>query len=575
GGTPVTVGDLGTVRTGPELRRGLAELDGEGEVVGAIVIARYDTHALDVIQRVKARLATVAAGLPPGVEVVPTYDRSALIHRAVDTLQHALIEEGIVVALVIILFLLHLRSALLPILSLPLAVLLAFIPMAWLGIPATIMSLGGIAIAVGATVDAEIVMIEACHKRLEHAPPGISGAARRKLLAEAAREVTPAIFFSLLIIAVAFIPVFGLEGQAGRLFKPLAYTKTFVMLAAALLSVTFAPALRDLLIRGKIRKEQDHPISRLIRRVYEPFVYVALRRPITTLMIGGLAVLSAIPVTMRLGSEFMPALNEGDILYMPTTLPGLSIEEAKRQLARQDAILAAFPEVSRVFGKVGRAETPTDPAPLSMVETVVMLRPPNEWPTVETPRWHSGWAPRWLGLRHLWPEARPESWDELVAKLGASLQLPGWTGAYTMPIRARIDMLTTGVRTPVGVKVFGADLEAIERTGLALESLLRTVPGTRSILYERSLGGVYVDVIPRRDALARHGLAPEDLTALVEDAVGGETITTTVEGRRRFSVQVRLVEDARSSPERLRELPVPLPGPPGPAGIARAVPLGE
>ncbi len=578
GGTPVTVGDLGTVRTGPELRRGLAELDGQGEVVGAIVIARYDTHALDVIERVKARLATVAAGLPPGVEVVPTYDRSALIHRAVGTLRHALIEEGIVVALVIILFLLHLRSALLPILSLPLAVLLAFIPMAWLGIPATIMSLGGIAIAVGATVDAEIVMIEACHKRLEHAPPGISGAARRKLLAEAAREVTPAIFFSLLIIAVAFIPVFGLEGQAGRLFKPLAYTKTFVMLAAALLSVTFAPALRDLLIRGKIRKEQDHPISRLIRRVYEPFVYVALRRPITTLAIGGLAVLSAIPVTMRLGSEFMPALNEGDILYMPTTLPGLSIEEAKRQLARQDALLAAFPEVSRVFGKVGRAETPTDPAPLSMVETVVMLRPPDEWPTVATPRWHSGWAPRWLGLSYLWPETRPESWDELVAKLGASLQLPGWTGAYTMPIRARIDMLTTGVRTPVGVKVFGADLEAIERTGLALENLLRTVPGTRSILYERSLGGVYVDVIPRRDALARHGLRPEDLTALVEDAVGGETITTTVEGRRRFSVQVRLVEDARSSPERLRELPVPLPGSSGPAGssgITRTVPLGE
>jgi copper/silver efflux system protein len=574
-GTPIRVGDVGDVRLGPELRRGLAELDGQGEVVGAIVIARYDTHALDVIERVKARLDTLAANLPPGVEVVPTYDRSALIHRAVDTLSHALIEEGIVVALVIILFLLHLRSALLPILSLPLAVLLAFIPMQWLGIPATIMSLGGIAIAVGATVDAEIVMIEACHKRLEHAPPNMTARARRRLLAGAAREVTPAIFFSLLIIAVAFIPVFGLEGQAGRLFKPLAYTKTFVMLAAALLSVTFAPALRDLLIRGKIRREADHPVSRLIRAVYEPFVYIALRRPITTLAIGGLALLSAIPPAMRLGSELMPALNEGDILYMPTTLPGLSIEEAKRQLGRQDAILASFPEVERVFGKVGRAETATDPAPLSMVETVVMLKPREAWPTVATPRWHSDWAPRWLGLHLLWPEQRPETWKELIDKLGASMQLPGWSNGYTMPIRARIDMLSTGVRTSVGVKVFGSDLAAIERAGLAVEQLVRDVPGTRNVIYERSLGGVYVDIVPRRDALARHGLRPEDLTDLVEGAVGGETITTTVEGRRRFSVQVRAAADARQDPDRLRDLPVPLPGPAPPGALARAVPLGE
>jgi Cu(I)/Ag(I) efflux system membrane protein CusA/SilA len=575
GGAPVRVGDVGHVRVGPDLRRGLAELDGQGEAVGAIVVARYGTHALDVIDRVEARLAAVARGLPPGVEVVPTYDRSALIHRAVDTLQHALIEEGLVVALVILVFLLHLRSALLPILSLPLAVLLAFLPMHWLGIPATIMSLGGIAIAVGATVDAEIVMLEACHKRLERAPPDLPARERRRLLGEAAREVTPAIFFSLLIIAVAFLPVFGLEGQAGRLFKPLAYTKTFVMLAAALLSVTLAPALRDLLIRGNIRREADHPVSRLIRRVYEPFVYIALRRPRTTLAIGGLAVLSAVPIALRLGSEFMPALNEGDILYMPTTLPGLSIEEAKRQLARQDELLAGFPEVARVFGKVGRAETPTDPAPLSMVETVVMLRPQSEWPRVTRTRWHSGWAPELLRgpLNFFWPEQTPETWDELVAKLGASLQLPGWTGAWTMPIRARVDMLTTGVRTPVGVKVFGPDLAGVERAGLAVERLLRDVPGTRSILYERSLGGVYLDVVPRRDALARHGLRPEDLTDLVEAAVGGETITTTVEGRRRFSVQVRLAEDARSSPERLRELPVPLPG--GPAARTRAVPLGE
>jgi Cu(I)/Ag(I) efflux system membrane protein CusA/SilA len=575
--TPIRVGDIGHVRVGPELRRGLAELDGQGEVVGAIVIARYGTHTQDVIDRVKEKLASITPGLPPGVEVVTTYDRSALIDRAVGTLQHALIEEGIVVALVILVFLLHLRSALLPILSLPLAVLLAFIPMAWLGIPATIMSLGGIAIAIGATVDAEIVMLEACHKRLEHAPPDITPEQRRRLLGEAAREVTPAIFFSLLIIAVAFIPVFGLEGQAGRLFKPLAYTKTFVMLAAALLSVTFAPALRDLLIRGKIRREADHPVSRLIRAVYEPFVYVALRRPITTLAIGGLALLSAIPVALRLGSEFMPALNEGDILYMPTTLPGLSIEEAKRQLSRQDAILAGFPEVARTFGKVGRAETPTDPAPLSMVETVVMLKPPEQWPLVQRTRWHSDWTPDLLDspLNYFWPEQTPETWDELIAKLSASLQLPGWTGAYTMPIRARVDMLTTGVRTPVGIKIFGPDLAAIEHTGQQLEALLKQVPGTRSILYERSLGGVYVDVIPRRDALARHGLRPADLTDLVEAAVGGETITTTVEGRQRFSVQVRLAEDARSSPERLRELPVPLPSAPSRNGLAASVPLAE
>lgn len=578
GGTPVRVGDVGHVRLGPELRRGLAELDGQGEVVGAIVIARYGTHTLDVIDRVQEKLASIAPGLPDGVEVVTTYDRSALIHRAVDTLKHALIEEGIVVAAVVLIFLMHLRSALLPIVSLPLAVLLAFLPMAWLGIPATIMSLGGIAIAIGATVDAEIVMLEACHKRLERAPKNISERQRRRLLGEAAREVTPAIFFSLLIIAVAFIPVFGLEGQAGRLFKPLAYTKTFVMLAAALLSVTFAPALRDLLIRGNIRREADHPVSRLIRAVYEPFVYIALRRPLTTLAIGGLAVLSAIPITLRLGSEFMPVLNEGDILYMPTTLPGLSIEEAKRQLARQDAVLASFPEVARTFGKVGRAETPTDPAPLSMVETVVMLRPQEEWPMVQRTRWHTDWTPDLLDgpLNYLWPEQSPETWDELVAKLGASLQLPGWTGAYTMPIRARVDMLTTGVRTPVGVKVFGPDLAAIERAGLQIEALLRDVPGTRSILYERSLGGVYVDVIPKRDALARHGLRPADLTDLVEAAVGGETITTTVEGRRRFSVQVRLAEDVRSSPERLRELPVPLLAASASAGaLTPSVPLGE
>src|SRR5262252_7798639 len=364
-GAPIHMGDVGTVRFGGEIRRGLAELDGQGETVGAIVVARYGENALDVIRRVEERLGELTSALPEGVEIVPTYDRSSLIDRAIATLKKALTEEAITVSVVILLFLLHLRSALLPIVSLPIAVLLSFIPMYLLDIPATIMSLGGIAIAIGATVDAEIVMIEACHKKLEHAP---EGADRHRLLAEAAREVTPAIFFSLLIIAVAFLPVFTLTGQAGRLFKPLAYTKTFVMLFAALLSITFAPALRDMLIRGRIYPETRHPISRAIIRLYKPFVYVALRRPKSTVAIGLLAALSAIPLALRLGHEFMPPLHEGDLLYMPTTFPNITIEEAKRVLQAQDRILRSFPEVESVFGKIGRADTPTDPAPLSMVE---------------------------------------------------------------------------------------------------------------------------------------------------------------------------------------------------------------
>jgi copper/silver efflux system protein len=576
-GVPVRVGDVGEVRFGGDIRRGLGELNGEGETVGAIVIARYGENALDVIERVKARLQELGSTLPRGVEIVPTYDRSSLIHRAIDTLEHALLEEGITVALVILLFLLHLRSALLPILSIPIAVLLAFIPMFLLGIPATIMSLGGIAIAVGATVDAEIVMIEACHKKLEGAPKDISPGARAKLLHEAAREVTPAIFFSLLIIAVSFIPIFGLDGQAGRLFKPLAYTKTFVMLSAALLSITLAPALRDTLMRGKMRSEKDHPVSRAIRAVYQPFVYVALRRPLTTLLIGAFALLSAIPPYLKLGHEFMPALNEGDILYMPTTLPNVSIEEAKRQIQRQDRIIAEFPEVKTVFGKVGRAETPTDPAPVSMVETIIQLRPVAEWPRVHRERFYSSWAPAFLKkpLGAVWPEERPETWDELVAKMNAKLQLPGWTNAWTMPIKTRVDMLTTGVRTPVGIKVFGHDLASIEAAGRQLEAVMARVPGTRSSLYERTLGGTYVDVTPKREALARYGLQIDDLNAVIERAVGGEPVTTTVEGRRRFTVNVRYKEDFRSSPDKLRQVLVSLRRGDGGGDGAMAIPLGE
>lgn len=570
-GTPILVGDVGTVQFGGEIRRGLAELDGKGETVGAIVMARYGENALDVIARVKVRLEELRPALPPGVEIVPTYDRSSLIERAIATLRAALTEEAIVVSLVIVLFLLHFRSALLPIMSLPIAVALAFIPMYLLGIPATIMSLGGIAIAIGATVDAEIVMIEACHKKLERAPPNLDDKSRAKLLHEAAKEVTPAIFFSLVIIAVSFVPVFGLNGQAGRLFKPLAYTKTFVMLSAAVLSITLAPALRDLLLRGKIRSETNHPVSRAIMAVYRPFVYIALRRPKTTLAIGLFALLSAIPAYMKLGSEFMPPLNEGDILYMPTTLPNLSIEEAKRQLERQDRVLSSFPEVKSVFGKVGRAESPTDPAPLSMVETIIQLRPVAEWPMVHHARWYSG-GPSFVKppLRLLWPEDRRETWDELVAKLNASLRLPGWTNAWTMPIKTRVDMLTTGVRTPVGIKVFGQDLSSIEAAGTELESALRSVPGTRSVLYERSLGGVYVDIVPDRDALARYGMQIADLNDVVSTAIGGEPITTTVEGRRRFTVNARYKQDFRSTPDKLREVLIPLRGASG-----RAIPLGE
>ena len=558
-GVPVTVKDVASVRFGADIRRGLLEWNGEGEAVGAIVAMRYGENALDVIERVKQKVADLRPSFPEGVELEIAYDRSDLIGRSIETLKHSLVEEAIVVSLVIILFLLHLRSALLPILSLPVSVALAFIPMYLLDIPSTIMSLGGIAIAIGATVDAEIVMIEASHKKLEHAAPG---ADRHRLLAEAAREVTPAIFFSLLIIAVAFLPVFGLTGQAGRLFKPLAYTKTFVMLAAALLSITFAPALRDFLIRGKIFPEARHPVSRFLIRLYKPFVYVALRRPLSTVAIGVLAVVSAVSLARKLGHEFMPPLNEGDILYMPITFPNISIEQAKQQLQIQDRMLKSFPEVDSVFGKVGRAETPTDPAPLTMVETTVRLKPQDQWPPVMQERWYSSWMPEALkpALRPLWPEQRAKTWDELTAEMNRRMQLPGWTNAWTMPIKTRVDMLTTGIRTPIGVKVFGTDLNEIEKLGTNLERLLSPIPGTRSVLYERNLGGLYLDIIPNREALARHGLRVGDVQRTIEAAIGGTPISVTVEGRNRFSVNVRYPQDLRNDVDRLRRVLVPIAG---------------
>ena len=564
-GVPVLLRDLGTVRFGPDIRRGALDWNGEGEAVGGIVVVRYGENTLEVVDRVKKRLAELKPGFPPGVTAEVAYDRTELIFRSIGTLKRALLEEMLTVAAVILIFLLHVRSALLPMLSLPIAVAMAFIPMYLLDIPATIMSLGGIAIAIGATVDAEIVMIEASHKRLESAPPG---ADRHKLLAEAAREVTPAIFFSLLIIAVSFLPVFTLTGQAGRLFRPLAFTKTFVMLSAAVLSITFAPALRDLLLRGKIRPESQHPISRAIIRVYKPFVFVALRWPKTTIALGLLAILSAVPLAVRLGSEFMPPLNEGDVLFMPTTFPGISIEEAKASLQRQDRVLRGFPEVISVFGKVGRAETATDPAPITMLETTVRLRPASEWRMVDHPRWYSGWAPGWLAtvLRPVWPDRRRIQFEELTAEMNRATQFPGWTNAYTMPIRARIDMLTTGVRTPVGVKVMGSNLDEIEKLGVALERILAPVPGTRSVYYERNTGGLYLDIYPNREALARRGLTVGDVQRTIETAVGGASVSTTVEGRARFSISVRYPQDLRSDVERLKQILVPVPSAGGRSG---------
>ena len=569
-GTPVLVKDVGQVRFGPERRSGLLDWNGEGEAVGGIVVMRHGENALEVIERVKHKLAELQPSIPDGVKVEIAYDRSELIERAVETLAHSLLEEALVVSAVIVLFLLHLRSALLPILSLPISVALAFIPMYLLDIPSTIMSLGGIAIAIGATVDAEIVMVEASHKKLEEAGPH---ADRRKLLAEAAREVTPAIFFSLLIIAVAFLPVFTLTGQAGRLFKPLAYTKTFVMLFSALLSITFAPALRDLLIRGKLFAEHRHPLSRLMVAIYKPFVFVALRNPRSTLAVGLLALLSAAPLALQLGHEFMPPLNEGDVLYMPITFPNIAIEEAKRQLQEQDRILKTFPEVVSVFGKVGRSESATDAAPLTMVETTVRLRPREQWRKVSQLRWYSGWTPPWLRgvLARVWPEREPISWDALTAEMNRKLQFPGWTNAWTMPIKTRVDMLSTGIRTPVGIKVLGSDLVEIEKIGTKLEELLGSVAGTRSVLYERGLGGLYLDITPRSEVLARYGLRVGDVQRVIESAIGGLPITTTVEGRNRFSVNVRYPQDLRSDPERLREVLVPTQ-----LATSRAyVPLGE
>jgi Cu(I)/Ag(I) efflux system membrane protein CusA/SilA len=557
-GTPILLGNVSKISYGPDIRRGVGELDGIGEAVGGIVIMRHGENALDVINRVKAKIAELKPSLPPGVNIKITYDRSNLIERAIKTLKNSLLEEGIVVALVIILFLLHFRSALVPIITLPVAVILSFVPMYLLKIESNIMSLGGIAIAVGAMVDASIVLVENAHKRLEKAPPGVP---RGEIIISATKEVGPAIFFSLLIITVAFLPIFALTGQGGRLFKPLAYTKTFAMFFAAIVSITLAPALMSVLIKGKIKPESEHPVSKLLIKLYKPFVYVALRNPKTTIAIGLVAIIATLPMIPKIGSEFMPPLNEGDILYMPTTFPNISVEQAKQYMQYQDRVVRAFPEVVSVHGKAGRAETATDPAPLSMLETVVQLKPRDQWRKIPQERWFSSWMPDFIkpALRSIWPEQRTIKWEELIDEFDKAMQFPGWTNAWTMPIKTRIDMLSTGIRTPIGIKVFGDNLDEIEKIGMKLEQSLSKIPGTRSVYSERNTGGYFVDIIPDRLAIARYGLTMRDVQDVIETAIGGMPIEVTIEGRNRFSVNVRYPRDLRQNIQRLKEILVPLP----------------
>ncbi len=520
-GTPVLLRDVAAVRIGPAQRRGLAELDGEGEVVGGVVVARSGTNALQVIDAVKARIEEIRPTLPQGVQIVPAYDRSTLIRASIDTLKHTLIEELIVVTLVILLFLLHFRSTLVPAILLPIAVVLAFVPMKQMGLTANIMSLGGIAIAMGAMVDAAIIVVENVHKRLEIWEAAGQKEPRAQIVVSALQEVGRPIFFSLLVITVGFLPVFTLEGTEGRLFSPLAWTKTFSMAFAAVLSVTLVPAIATTFIRGRIRSEERNPISRVLTRIYDPVCRFALR--FRWGVIGGAVVVVAItfPIVRLLGSEFMPPLNEGTLLYMPTSVPGMSDATASDVLQRQDQVLRRFPEVERVFGKAGRFDSPTDPAPLSMFETVVSLKDPSLWP-------------------------KGEDWDALVSKLDGAMQFAGMPNVWWMPIQTRTEMLATGVRSPLGVLVLGPDTKEIDRIGAEIEAALREVPGTRSAFSERIGGGYFLDFDVDRDRAARHGLNVGDVEDVVETAVGGLTVSTTVEGRERYPVTVRYARDFRS-----------------------------
>ncbi len=544
GGTPVLIRDVARVEMAPDERRGLSELNGEGEVVSGIAMSRFGQNALEVIHNLKAKVTEISAGLPDGVSIRAVYDRSDLIHRAIDTLKRTLIEESLIVAVVCVVFLMHVRSALVAILMLPVGVLISFIAMKLLGMNSNLMSLGGIAIAIGAMVDAAIVMIENAHKHLERLPAVHTVKQRADAMLDACKEVGPALFFSLLIITVSFLPVFTLESQEGRLFAPLAYTKTFSMAGAALLSVTLVPVLMMLFIRGKIMPEAKNPLNRFMIWVYRPIIAGVMRWKKLTIALAGIAMALTYFPASKLGSEFMPTLNEGTLLYMPASLPGMSITKAAEVLQTQDKIIKSFPEVTSVYGKAGRANTATDPAPIEMFETVINLKPQEEWrPGMTT--------------------------DKLIAEMDKALQFPGVSNAWTMPIKARIDMLSTGIRTPIGIKVFGKDLGEMEKLAKEIEAVVKAVPGTTSAFAERLTGGSYLNIEPNREALARYGLSVGELQDVIGTALGGEMVTTTVEGRERFGVTVRYPRELRTHPEQIeREVLVPTMG-------GAMVPLGQ
>jgi Cu(I)/Ag(I) efflux system membrane protein CusA/SilA len=568
-GTPILLRDLAQVRIGPELRRGLAELDGKGETVGGIVVMRFGENALKTIENVKKKLAELQAGLPEGVHIKTAYDRSGLIERAVDTLKHKLLEESIVVAVVTALFLFHLPSAFVAIFTLPVAILMAFVIMGAQGINANIMSLGGIAIAIGAMIDAAIIMIENAHKHIERAPAEKS---RGQVILESAKEVGPTLFYSLLVITVSFVPVFTLQEQSGRLFKPLAFTKTYAMAAAALLSITIVPVLMTWFIRGKVKPEESNPINRLLIRLYHPVVNLVLKWRKTILMLALAAMVSMAWPLSQMGSEFMPPLYEGDLLYMPTTLPGISITKAKELLQQTDRIIRQFPEVEQVFGKIGRAETATDPAPLSMIETTIMLKPEDQWRQVSVERFYSDW-PGWtewlkIPLRWIWPEEKTISVEQLTEKLNEAIQFPGLTNAWTMPIKTRIDMLSTGIKTPVGIKIMGPDLQTLSDLGEQVEAVVRTLPGTLSAYSERVVGGNYLDFTIDRDQAARYGLNVGDVQDIIQSAIGGMNVTQTVEGLERYPVNIRYLRDYRNDLPALKRVLIPIAG-------GKHIPIGQ
>jgi len=585
-GTAVRLSEVATVGFGPEMRRGVTDLDGQGDAVSGIVIMRQGENALNVIEAVKARLAELKPSLPEGVEVLPVYDRSGLIQNAISTVKWKLIEEMIIVSLVILVFLWHAPSAVVPIVTIPVSVALAFIPMYAMGLNANLMSLAGIAISIGVLVDGAIVEVENAYNRIERwnaaGRPGSFHEVRMKALL----EVGPSVFFSLLVVAVSFLPVFTLVDQEGRLFKPLAYSKNLAMAIAALLAITLDPAMRMLFARiepfkwnprwlaklatsalvGTYHAEEKHPVSRLLHRLYEPPCRFVLRHPKATVLTAALMVLATVPIFMKLGSEFMPPLNEGTLLYMPSTLPGLSQTEAQRILQVQDRLIRTVPEVARVFGKAGRADTATDPAPFSMMETVIELKPESEWR--QHPRWYSGWAPEPLKalLRPFWRDRLTQ--EDIVRDLDQAVRLPAFPNAWTMPIKARLDMLSTGIRTPVGLKINGPDLAVIERLAVEAERLLSGLPHTRSVLAERTAQGYFLDFELKRDRLARYGLSAEMANMVVMNAIGGENQSVALDGRARYPINVRLAREYRESIDALVRVPVSLPG-------GGQVPLGE